>query len=325
MMKLKQYICSGVLALSASLIAAPLYAEEAYPSHAITMIVGFPPGGGTDILARELGTEMSKSLGQSVVVENRGGANGIIGTGVLAKAAPDGYTIMMTISSHVTNALLYKDLPYQLSDFTPVTVVARSPFVLLANPQFASNNVQELLDLAHSKPGTINYGSPGLGSTQHLSHELMNLMGKINMVHVPYRGGAPAMNDLLANQISMMFLTTVQSLPFLTDHRLKALGVSSEKRVKLLPDVPAISETIPGYSSDVWFGVIAPTGTPEAIVGKLQKTIAEILKTPKMQERINSFGAEPVGNTPEEFAALIAGEKEKWQDVLREANIQINK
>ncbi|HEY9279026.1 MAG TPA: tripartite tricarboxylate transporter substrate binding protein [Eoetvoesiella sp.] len=320
-MKLKKIIIPFMLAATA-LTVNTAQAAEAYPTRPIKMIVGFPPGGGTDVLARALSAELTTALGQSVVVENRGGANGVIGTAELAKSAPDGYTVMMTISSHVTNALLQSNLTYSLKDFTPITVVARSPFVLAANTKFGPNNVKDLIAVAQSKPGTINYGSPGTGSTQHLSHELMNLMSNIDMVHVPYRGGAPAMNDLIANQISLMFVTTVQSLPFLEQKRLKALAVSSEKRVAALPDVPTISETVPGYSSDVWFGVIAPAGTPEPIVNRLQTEIVKIFKTPEMQKRLATQGAEPVGSTPKEFADLIQAEYVKWGDVFKKTGIK---
>jgi tripartite-type tricarboxylate transporter receptor subunit TctC len=301
----------------------PQSALAAYPDKPVRLIVGFPPGGGTDMLARYLAQQLGKSLGQSVVVENRGGANGVIGTTELARAAPDGYTLMLTISSHITNGLLYKDLPYDvLKGFAPVSIVATSPFVLLANPSLPANNLAELIALAKAKPGSINFGSPGNGSTQHLSHELMNQMAGVKMTHVAYRGGAPAMNDLLSGQVSLMFLTTVQSLPFLKDKRLKALAVSSDKRADVLPDVPTVAETVPGYDSDVWFGVIAPAGTPAAVVDKLGRDIVAIVHKPETQAWLAQQGAVPVGDTPKEFAALMQSEYTKWGDVFKKTGIK---
>ncbi|ANN66719.1 Bug family tripartite tricarboxylate transporter substrate binding protein [Bordetella bronchialis] len=302
---------------------APGVARAEYPDKPLKLIVGFPPGGGTDMLARYLAQQMGKSLGQSVVVENRGGANGVIGTTELARSTPDGYTLMLTISSHITNGLLYKDLPYNvLKDFAPVSVVATSPFVLLANPKLPADNVAQLIALAKAKPGSINFGSPGNGSTQHLSHELMNQMADIKMTHVAYRGGGPAMNDLLAGQVSLMFLTTVQSLPFLKEKRLKALAVSSAQRAAVLPDVPTVAETIPGYDSDVWFGVIAPAGTPKAVVDKLNKDIVAIVRKPETQQWLAQQGAVPVGDTPAEFASLMQAEYSKWTDVFKKTGIK---
>jgi tripartite-type tricarboxylate transporter receptor subunit TctC len=314
----------AMLGIAATLaFGAPQAALAAYPDKPIRLIVGFPPGGGTDMLARYLAQQLGKSLGQSVVVENRGGANGVIGTTELARAAPDGYTLMLTISSHITNGLLYKDLPYDvLKGFAPVSVVATSPFVLLANPSLPANNLAELIALAKAKPGSINFGSPGNGSTQHLSHELMNQMAGVKMTHVAYRGGAPAMNDLLSGQVSLMFLTTVQSLPFLKDKRLKALAVSSAKRADVLPDVPTVAETVPGYDSDVWFGVIAPAGTPAAIVDKLSHDIVAIVHKPETQAWLAQQGAVPVGDTPKEFADLMQSEYTKWGDVFKKTGIK---
>jgi tripartite-type tricarboxylate transporter receptor subunit TctC len=322
-MKARKWLAILGAASALAFGTAPGGAQAAYPDKPLRLIVGFPPGGGTDMLARYLAQQLGKSLGQSVVVENRGGANGVIGTTELARSAPDGYTLMVTISSHITNGLLYKDLPYNvLKDFAPVSGVATSPFVLLANPNLPANNVAELIALAKAKPGSINFGSPGNGSTQHLSHELMNQMAGIQMTHVAYRGGGPAMNDLLAGQVSLMFLTTVQSLPFLKDKRLKALAVSSAQRAAVLPDVPTVAETIPGYESDVWFGVIAPAGTPKGIIDKLNKDIVAIVRKPETQQWLARQGAVPVGDTPEEFASLMKSEYAKWTDVFKKTGIK---
>jgi tripartite-type tricarboxylate transporter receptor subunit TctC len=296
---------------------------QAYPTKPIRVLVGFPPGGGTDMLARAMGIELSKALGQPVLIDNKGGANGVIATAELAKAAPDGHTLMMTISSHVTNVLLYPKLSYELKDFQPISLVATSPFVLLAHPSFPPNTVQELVALVKKEGRKINFGSPGAGSTQHLSVELMDVMAGIEMTHIPYKGGAPALNDLLAGQVPLMFLTTVQSLPFLKDKKVKALAVSTARRTPVLPDVPTIAESgVPGYESDVWFGFIAPAGTPRPIVDRLHAEIVRIVKTPEMQKNFAQQGAEPVGNTPDQFARLIQDEHAKWAALFKRTGIK---
>jgi tripartite-type tricarboxylate transporter receptor subunit TctC len=302
---------------------ATLSLGQAYPTKPIRVLVGFPPGGGTDMLARSMGIELSKALGQPVVIDNKGGANGVIATAELAKAAPDGHTLMMTISSHVTNVLLYPKLSYELKDFQPISLVATSPFVLLAHPSFPPNTVQELVALAKKEGRKVNFGSPGAGSTQHLSVELMDVMAGIEMTHIPYKGGAPALNDLLAGQVPLMFLTTVQSLPYLKDKRVKALAVSTAKRTPVLPDVPTIAESgVPGYESDVWFGFIAPAGTPQPIVDRLHAEIVRIVKTPEMQKNFAQQGAEAVGNTPDQFAKLIRDEHTKWAALIKRTGIK---
>jgi tripartite-type tricarboxylate transporter receptor subunit TctC len=308
-----------LLAISASASAL----ADTYPSRAVKVIVGFPPGGGTDVIARTVAAELAKSLGQQFVVDNKGGANGVIGTTELAKSAPDGYTVMMTISSHVTNTLLYPKLSYQLKDFQPISIVATSPFVLVANPAFPPNTLPEFLALAKKEGKKIDFASPGSGSTQHLSMELLKVMAQVDATHIPYKGGAPALTDLLAGQVPLTFMTTVQSLPFLKDKRIKALAVSTAKRTPVLPDVPTIAESgVPGYESDVWFGFIAPAGVPRPVVEKLHAEIVRIVKTPHMQTTLAAQGAEPVGNSPEEFARLIQAEHVKWAEVFKRTGIK---
>lgn len=319
----KRRLLASLVALGAAAMAVvPMPSEgQTYPNRPIRLLVGFPPGGGTDVVAREVGAELSKALGQQVVVDNRGGANGVIATTELVKAAPDGHTLMMTISSHVTNALLYSKLPYTLDDFQPVSRVSISPFVLIAHPSFKPTTIAELIALA--RRDELDFGSPGPGSTQHLSMELMNAMAGIRMTHIPYRGGAPALTDLLAGQVPMMFMTTVQSLPFLKDGRVRALGVSSSRRTAVLPDVPTIAEAgVPGYDSDVWFGVIAPRGTPAAIVDRLNAEIRRIVALPKIRQSFAAQGAEPVGDSPAEFAAVIEAERVKWGQLIERNKIR---
>jgi tripartite-type tricarboxylate transporter receptor subunit TctC len=311
-------------ALGAALAcAATAGMAETWPSKPIRMIVGFPPGGGADIVARVLGTELSKSFGQSVVVDNRGGANGVIGTQELAKAAPDGHTLMLTISSHVTNALLYPKAPYDaMKDFAPVSLIASSPFVLVANPSLPANSVAELVALAKAQPGKINYGTPGNGSTQHLFHALMNLSAGIDMTHVAYKGGAPMANDLLAGHVQVGFTTPLFSQTLLQQGKLKALAVTSKKPIAQLPNVSPIGDTLRGYEADVWYGVIAPAGTPRPVIDKLSAEIARIVRAPSVREKLVAQAAEPVGSTPEQFAAIMDGELKKWSAVIRQTGIR---
>jgi tripartite-type tricarboxylate transporter receptor subunit TctC len=320
-MKLVKFFCAAVLGAFAGW--GPCAAAEAYPTKPVRLIVGFPPGGGADIIARALGAELGKSLGQNVVVDNRGGANGIIATQELAKAAPDGHTLMLTISSHVTNALLYPKQPYDvLKDFAPVSLVASSPFVLVANPALPANSVAELIALAKAQPGSINYGSPGNGSTQHLLHELMNLAAGVNMTHVAYKGGAPMLTDLLAGHVQLGFTTPLFSQTYLQQGKLKALAVSSKAPIALLPGVPPVGATIPGYEADVWYGVIAPAGTPKAVIDRLSAEIARIVHAPAMKDKLNSQAAEAIGSTPEQFAAVMDSELKKWTTVIRKTGIR---
>jgi tripartite-type tricarboxylate transporter receptor subunit TctC len=319
--KLRAGLSGAVAGAALALFATS--AAVAYPEKPIRLIVGFPPGGGADIIARAIGPELGKSLGQTVVVDNRAGANGIIATQALASAPADGYTLMLTISSHVTNALLYPKAPYDtLKDFAPVSLVATSPFILVANPSLPANNVTELVALAKAKPGSINYGSPGNGSTQHLFHELMNLSAGVTMTHVAYKGGAPMLTDLLAGYVTLGYTTPLFSQGYLKQNKLKALAVSSRQRTAMLPNVPTVGESIPGYEAEVWYGVIAPAAAPKPIVAKLAAEMARIVRSPAMMEQLTTQAAEPVGSTPEQFAATIESEHQKWSAVIKKTGIK---
>ena len=321
-MKAGKILSGAVVAAAFALGAAPA-AADTYPSKPVRLIVGFPPGGGADIIARAVGVELGKALSQYVVVDNRGGANGVIGTQELAKAAPDGYTLMLTISSHVTNALLYPKQPYDsLKDFAPVSIVASSPFVLVANPALPANSVAELIALAKAQPGKINYGSPGNGSTQHLFHELMNLSAGINMTHVAYKGGAPMLTDLLAGHVQLGFTTPLFSQTYLQQGKLKALAVGSKDPIPLMPQVAPLGASIPGYEADVWYGVIAPSGTPKPVIDKLAVEISRIVRAPAMKEKLTVQAATPVGSTPEQFAAVMESELKKWTAVIKQTGIK---
>ncbi|HEY8612974.1 MAG TPA: tripartite tricarboxylate transporter substrate binding protein [Roseomonas sp.] len=303
-----------------------------YPTRPVRIIVGFPPGGASDILGRAVAQELTKALaqpghtsGQPFVVENRGGANSLIATQELIRAAPDGHTLMMTHASYVTNALFYPGHPYDPArDATGIATVARSPFVLLANPSLGARSMAELIRMAKAKPGGINYASPGMGSMQHLSHALLDSQADIRLTHVPYNGGGPALNDLIAGHVSLMFSTTVQAAPFIQGGQLIPIAVSSARRLPILPEVPAIAETVPGFESDLWHGIIGPKGIPERTVARLNEVVGRIVGSPEMRARLAAQGTEPFLTTPAEFAALLASETEKWARVLREAGVSAN-
>jgi tripartite-type tricarboxylate transporter receptor subunit TctC len=316
----------------AALLAAPLFTtpaaaqgEKAYPSRPVRVLVGFPPGGSTDIFARAVADSLSKQWNTPVVVENRAGANGIIATEALAQSPPDGYTLMFTISSHVTNRPLYPKLPYNpLTDFAPISLVARAPFALVTNPSFGAKSITDLIRMAKERPRSIDYGSPGTGSSQQLAVELFNSMAGIQLSHVAYKGGAPALTDLMAGVIPISLLTTTQVLPQVQDGKLRVLGVTSTTRSPMLPDVPTIAEAgVSGYDADVWYGMIAPAGTPKPIIDKIQADIARGLETETMKKSFAAQDATIINQGPEDFAALMRAEDAKWSRLIREANIKV--
>lgn len=305
--------------------ASLLHAQD-YPSKPVRFVVPFAPGGTTDVLARLVGERLSASLGQQFVVDNKPGAGGNVGTAQVAKAEPDGYTLLMgTVGTHAINASIYPSLPYDpVQDFAPVTLVATVPNVLVVNPEVPANSVAELIALAKEKPGELNFASSGNGSSIHLSGELFKAMTGVDIVHVPYKGSGPAVIDLLGGQVQMMFDNLPSSAPQIKAGKLRPLGVTSKERSPTLPDVPTIAEAgVPGYEALSWFGVLVPAGTPEAIVAKLRDEIAEALADPAMRERFAELGAVPVGDTPAEFADFISAETAKWAKVVAEAGIKL--
>ena len=323
-MKLLSRLTQGLACVVLAAVAIPSMAQDSYPDRPVQVVVGMAPGGSNDTIARLIASELSKKMGQPFIVENKPGANSTIATNGLKKSRPDGYTLMLVISSHVTNTLLYPHLAYKLADFKPITVVADTPFVLVANPKFKPNNVAELIALAKSSKKPINFGTPGVGSTQDIAMALMDQMAGIKMKDIPYKGGAPAQTDLIAGVIPLIFATPTQSLPFIKNHQLKALGVTSAKRIPQLPDVPTLAESgLPGYEASVWFGIIAPAKTPDDVVKKLNKEITDIVHSPQIRKRLEDLGLHPVGSTPEQFQALLDSEKTKWADVIKKADIKL--
>ncbi|WBY01208.1 tripartite tricarboxylate transporter substrate binding protein [Ramlibacter tataouinensis] len=311
----------GGLALAAAAAGLPLTATaQAYPSKLVTVIVPFAAGGTTDILARVIGQALTKELGQSVIVDNRAGAGGNIGSALAAKATADGYTLLMgTVGTHAINQSLYKKLPFDpVKDFAPLTRVAMVPNLLVANPGKPYKNVKELIAYAQANPGKVNFGSSGSGSSIHLSGELFNSMAKVNMIHVPYRGSAPAVTDLLGGQIDIMFDNMPSAIQHVRSGKLRPLAVTTAKRAPELPDVPTIAEAgVPGYEATSWFGMFAPAATPAPIVAQLNAALVKVLADPDVKKKLAEQGAEPYAEKPEQFAEFIRSESAKWSKVVK--------
>jgi tripartite-type tricarboxylate transporter receptor subunit TctC len=297
--------------------------SQTYPNKPIRLVVPFPPGGSNDIVARMLGTQLGEKLGQSVVIENKGGAGGVLGTDGVAKAAPDGYQVLLISVAYAFAPALYKTLPYDpLTAFAPITIVGRGPSVLTVHPSVPANSVQELIALAKKSPGKLNYASAGVGSFQHLSAALFMNQAGIDVVHIPYKGGGPAMADVMGGQAQMVKPSLIQVVPHIKSGRLKALGTSGTRRSSLLPDVPAIAETLPGYESQNWWGLLVPAHTPQPIVERLYAATSEVLQSKETGKRMETEGAETVRMTPAEFGRFIAAELAKWSKVARDVGIQ---
>jgi tripartite-type tricarboxylate transporter receptor subunit TctC len=317
---MKPIRCRATGALLATCAFSLVAHAQPYPSQPIKMIVPFTAGGTTDILARTIGQKLSESLHQPVIVENRPGAGGNIGADAVAKAKPDGYTILMgTIGTQAINTSLYSKMPYDSArDFAPVTLVAIVPNVLMVHPSVPAKNVKELIALAKAKPGQLNFASSSTGGSPHLSGEMFKQMTGVDIVHVPYKGSAPAITDLLGGQVTLMFDNLPSGLPQVKAGKLRALGVTSARRSPAAPDIPTIAESgVPGYEVDSWFGILAPAGTPAEIVNKLNAEIVRILKLPDVNERLAEQGAQPVGDTPQHFAEHIRKETAKWAKVVK--------
>ena len=303
---------------------APAAQAQTFPSGPVRLFVGFAAGGSTDIVARDLGLELEKIWGQSVIIENRSGANGAIAAGQLAKLPADGQTLMLIVSGHVTNGYLNDKQPFDaLKDFTPVSLVASSPLLIFSHPSFPANDIASMLAMAKAKPNTISYSSPGTGSIQHLSMELLSYLAGVKFVHVPYRSGALALNDNLAGHVPLGVLSVLQALPYLPEKSIKPLAVTSAKASDILPGVPALAEAgLKNYEAELWYAVIAPAALPKATLDKINADIVKIVKSPAMRKKIADQGARPIGSTPDELAAFMKAESDKWGKVIREANIK---
>jgi tripartite-type tricarboxylate transporter receptor subunit TctC len=284
------------------------------------MVCPFPPGGTTDLVARLVAQKFSEAWGQQVVVDNRPGAGGVIGTEMIAQAAPDGYSILLgSITTHAVNPALYNKLRFDpIKDFAPVSLVVSSPQLLALHPSVAAKSVKELITLAKARPGQLNYGSAGTGTSPHLTFELFKSTTAIDVLHVPYKGTGPAITDLIGGQVQMMITGVVALMPHVKSGKLRAVGVTSAKRVAALPEVPTIAESgVAGFDVSSWFGVFVPAGTPRAIVNKMNQEIHRILANPEVRQRLIDQGADPASNTPEEFAAYVKSEMTRWGQVVR--------
>lgn len=307
-------------------MAAAQNAVQDFPTRSVRLVVPFPPGGTTDILARQLANELSKTWSQTVMVENKAGASGTIFSEQLTRTDADGYTLMLTATHHVINPSLYKNLRYNTrTDFTPIAQVAAVPNVLVVHPSLKSDNVKDLIDYAKANPGELNFGSAGVGGANHLSGELFKSMAGVQMVHVPYKGAAPALNDLLGGQIRVMFDSVPGVLQHIKAGSLRALGVTSLKRSAALPDVPTIDEAgVKGFDATAWFGLYAPSGMPADLKQKISKDVLAALQTSTIKEQFAQQGAEPGTMTQPEFASFVNDELDKWAKVIADANIKID-
>jgi tripartite-type tricarboxylate transporter receptor subunit TctC len=298
----------------------PALAQD-YPSKPIRIIVPYPPGGFNDTLARTLGHRLTEKWGQPVIVDNRPGAGGTIGTNIAAKASPDGYTLLIASFAFAVNPALYTSLPYDPDrDFAPIVLAATTPNLLVVNPQLPVQSVKDLVAFAKANPGKLNYASAGNGSSNHLSMELFKMLTRIDIVHVPYKGSAPAVNDLMGGQVNLMFDNAPNVLQQVKAGKLRALAVSSKQRLPIVKDLPSVAEAgVPGFDVSVWFGVLAPAGTPRAVIHRLNTEINAILQLAQIRQDFTNQGVEPAGSTPEEFALFIAAQKTKWSKVVKES------
>lgn len=314
------------LLLAAALVAAAsATSAQDYPTKPIRFIVPYPPGGGTDIIARIVQEPLTRALGQTIVIENRGGAGGAVGTAEAAKAAPDGYTILFTLSSHTINPVLYK-LPFNTErDFTSVSLVASLPQLLAAHPAVPVANVQELIAAAKAQPGRYAFASVGNGSPSHIAGELLKLRTGIDIVHVPYKGGGPAVADTLGGQVPFIFVSIPAAMSHVRSGKLRPLAVTTLKRSPAAPDVPTVAEAagLPDYEVDSWYAMFAPAGTPPAIVEKLQQAVAKVVQSPEIKQKLLEQGADGVGSTSAELDRVVKTELKKWDQLVRDAKIKV--
>lgn len=300
---------------------------QTWPRGPITIIVPFVPGGTTDIIAREIGQKLSERLGKPVVIDNRGGAGGTLGASIAAKAAPDGYTLFMATIAHAIAPGLYRQgLAYNFErDFAPITVVASVPNILIVNPAVPAKSEKELIAYLKANPGKVSFGSAGNGSVEHLSGELFRFMTGTDIVHIPYKGGAPMLADLMGGQIQMSIETSGAAAPYVRSGKVRALAVSTAKRSPAFPDLPTMAEAgVPGYEVTTWYGLLAPVGTPADIVNKIRDQVVVALQTPEIKKRLDDIGAEPGGMSPANFAAFIASETAKWSKVIKDSGATID-
>jgi len=314
------------MALAAMAAFAAPALGQAYPTKPIRIVAPSTPGDAPDVIARLVADKLSVALGQQVVVDNKPGAGGVVGSESVAKSAPDGYTLIMgNAGSHGINAAVYSRLPYDIQrDFAPVSQVAIAPNVMVINPSVPANSVAEFIAYAKSQPGKLSYASGGNGSSAHMSMELFKSMAGIDVQHIPYKGSSPALTDLIGGQVAVFIGNMPPTVPHIKSGKLRALAVTTRTRSALMPELPTIADTLPGYETVAWFGVLAPAGTPPDVVNRLSVEIGKIARSPEMRERLVAMGAEPVGGTPEEFKAVIDRDIAKWKPLAQKVGIKVD-
>ena len=324
-LKMKKWLSGALVCLSGVSIAGLAHAQS-WPTKPIKLIVPYPPGGGTDVIARIVQEPLAKELGQQVIIDNRGGAGGSIGSALAAQSPSDGYTILFTLSSHTINPAIYTKLPFDTEkDFSSVVTVASLPQILVANPNFPAKTVKEVIEMAKAKPGSISYASVGNGSPGHLAGAMMATDAGVDMTHIPYRGGGPAVTDVMAGQVPLLWVSIPAAAQFVKAGKLRALAVSTVKRSAVFPDVPTMVESgFKGFEVDSWYAMFVPAKTPQAIIDRINKAAVNVLAQPEVKERLLGQGAEAVGDTPAQLSGVVKKEIAKWKQVVKSANIKVD-
>jgi tripartite-type tricarboxylate transporter receptor subunit TctC len=324
-LNMKKWLSATLVCLSGFSIAGLAHAQS-WPTKQIKFIVPYPPGGGTDVIARIVQEPLSKELGQQVIIDNRGGAGGSIGSALAAQSPSDGYTVLFTLSSHTINPAIYTKLPFDTEkDFSSVVTVASLPQILVANPNFPAKTVKEVIEMAKAKPGSISYASVGNGSPGHLAGAMMATDAGVEMTHIPYRGGGPAVTDVIAGQVPLLWVSIPAAAQFVKTGKLKALAVSTVKRSAVFPDVPTMVESgFKGFEVDSWYAMFVPAKTPQAIIDRINKATVNVLAQPDVKEKLLGQGAEAVGDTPAQLSGVVKKEIAKWKQVVKSANIKVD-
>jgi tripartite-type tricarboxylate transporter receptor subunit TctC len=324
-LRMKKWLSGALVCLSGISIAGLAHAQS-WPTKPIKLIVPYPPGGGTDVIARIVQEPLAKELGQQVIIDNRGGAGGSIGSALAAQSPSDGYTVLFTLSSHTINPAIYTKLPFDTEkDFSSVVTVASLPQILVANPNFPAKTVKEVIEMAKAKPGSISYASVGNGSPGHLAGAMMATDAGVDMTHIPYRGGGPAVTDVMAGQVPLLWVSIPAAAQFVKAGKLRALAVSTVKRSAVFPDVPTMVESgFKGFEVDSWYAMFVPAKTPQAIIDRINKAAVNVLAQPEVKERLLGQGAEAVGDTPAQLSGVVKKEIAKWKQVVKSANIKVD-
>jgi tripartite-type tricarboxylate transporter receptor subunit TctC len=324
-LKMKKWLSAALVCLSGVSIAG-LAQAQSWPTKPIKLIVPYPPGGGTDVIARIVQEPLAKELGQQVIIDNRGGAGGSIGSALAAQSPSDGYTVLFTLSSHTINPAIYTKLPFDTEkDFSSVVTVASLPQILVANPNFPAKTVKEVIEMAKAKPGSISYASVGNGSPGHLAGAMMASDAGVDMTHIPYRGGGPAVTDVMAGQVPLLWVSIPAAAQFVKAGKLRALAVSTVKRSAVFPDVPTMVESgFKGFEVDSWYAMFVPAKTPQAIIDRINKAAVNVLAQPEVKEKLLGQGAEAVGDSPAQLSGVVKKEIAKWKQVVKSANIKVD-